>query len=45
MGANPVSGFYSDHLFVHVDYTQQAMDILGEIAEEAENKETAEENS
>ena len=35
MGANPVSGFYHDHLFVPNGREQDALDILKQIAEEA----------
>ena len=38
MGANPVSGFFHDHLFVPVGREEEAMECLEELAKE--NRET-----
>ena len=32
MGANPVSGYFHDHLFVPEDRSEEAMRILSELA-------------
>ena len=35
VGANPVSGFYHDHLFVQADRAEDALSVLLDLAEQA----------
>ncbi|KAL7935825.1 ACT domain-containing protein [Trichoderma chlorosporum] len=38
MGVNPVSGFYHDHLFVPLGREQEAIEVLGNLAEECKQR-------
>jgi hypothetical protein len=38
IGVNPVSGFWHDHCFVPLGREEEAMEALGELAEEARRK-------